>query len=69
MGGIVSIDKGFNSFTGLDMGLDIRSEKYDAYFHKKYGELTNLNHMVEERTARYLSPSLQICHPGKLWRK
>jgi len=39
MGGVIGIDKDFNSLTGLDMALDIRSEKYNAYIHKKYGEL------------------------------
>jgi len=39
MGGIIGIDKDFNSLTGLDMGLDIRSEKYNTYIHEKYGEL------------------------------
>jgi xylulokinase len=38
MGGIIGIDKDFNSITGLDMGLDIRSEKYNAFIHKEYGE-------------------------------
>lgn len=36
MGGVIGIDKNFNSITGLDMGLDIRSEKYNDYIHKKF---------------------------------
>lgn len=38
MGGIIGIDAEFNSITGLDMGLDIRSERYNALLHEEYGE-------------------------------
>ncbi len=38
MGGIIGVDKDLNPVTGLDMGLDIRSEKYNAEIHKKHGE-------------------------------
>jgi xylulokinase len=38
MGGIIGVDKDFNSVTGLDMGLDIRSEKYNTEIHKKHGK-------------------------------
>ena len=36
MGGVIGIDQSFNSITGLDMSLDIRSEKYNDLIHKKY---------------------------------
>jgi len=36
MGGVIGIDRNFDSITGLDMGMDIRSEKYNDYIHKKY---------------------------------
>ncbi len=36
MGGIIGVDKNFNSVTGLDMGLDIKSEKYNVYIHDNY---------------------------------
>lgn len=36
MGGIIGIDREFNSVTGLDMGLDTRSEKYNALLHREY---------------------------------
>ncbi len=39
MGGIIGVDKDFNSITGLDMGLDLSSEKYNDLMHKEYGEL------------------------------
>jgi xylulokinase len=39
MGGIIGIDSDFNPITGLDMGLDIRSEKYNDYIHKNYKKL------------------------------
>ena len=38
MGGVIGIDKGFSSLTGLDMGLDIRSEKYNARMHADEGK-------------------------------
>lgn len=38
MGGIIGIDCNFQSLTGLDMGLDIRSEKYNACIHEEKGE-------------------------------
>ena len=37
MGGIIGIDRHFQSVTGLDMGLDIRSEKYNALIHREKG--------------------------------
>ncbi len=43
MGGIIGIDGHFRSVTGLDMGLDIRSEKYNARMHReKGGELASI---------------------------
>jgi xylulokinase len=39
MGGVIGIDKNFESITGLDMGLDIRSETYNELFHLRHGEL------------------------------
>ena len=36
MGGVIGIDRNFDFITGLDMGMDIRSEKYNDYIHKKY---------------------------------
>ncbi len=39
MGGIIGIDSYFNPITGLDMGLDIRSEKYNDDIHKNYKKL------------------------------
>ncbi|MFW5768735.1 MAG: xylulokinase [Spirochaetota bacterium] len=38
MGGIIGIDRNFDSVTGLDMGLDIRSEKYNALMQREYGQ-------------------------------
>ena len=38
MGGVVGVDRNFCSVTGLDMGLDIRSEKYNAKMHKEHGD-------------------------------
>ncbi len=42
MGGIIGIDSNFNPITGLDMGLDIRSEKYNDYIHTKYKKLLRI---------------------------
>jgi len=42
MGGIIGIDSDFNPITGLDMGLDIRSEKYNDYIHKNYKKLLRI---------------------------
>jgi len=39
MGGIVGIDRNFCSVTGLDMGLDIRSEKYNSEIQREYGDV------------------------------
>ncbi len=36
MGGIIGIDAYYGSITGYDMGLDVRSEKYNAYLHDNY---------------------------------
>jgi len=38
MGGVIGIDKNFNSVTGLDTYLDIRSERYNDFIHKKYNK-------------------------------
>ncbi|MCF7929005.1 MAG: hypothetical protein K9L68_08945 [Spirochaetales bacterium] len=38
MGGVIGIDKNFTSITGLDMGLDIRSEVYNEWMHRNYPE-------------------------------
>jgi xylulokinase len=35
MGGVIGVDREFDSVTGLDMGLDIRSEKYNALIHRE----------------------------------
>lgn len=51
MGGVIGIDKDFNSLTGLDMGLDIKSEKYNAYIHEKYGELISKRTCGSPRNA------------------
>ncbi len=37
MGGIIGVDRSFGSITGLDMGLDIRSEHYNALMQREYG--------------------------------
>ncbi|MCF7943272.1 MAG: hypothetical protein K9L21_02440 [Spirochaetia bacterium] len=34
MGGIIGIDESYNAVTGLDMGLDIRSERYNKLLHQ-----------------------------------
>jgi xylulokinase len=39
MGGVIGIDRNFNSITGLDMGLDIRSEKYNEILHSRLDRL------------------------------
>jgi xylulokinase len=39
MGGVIGIDSEFNSITGLDMNLDMQSEKYNVYMHEKFGNL------------------------------
>jgi len=39
MGGVIGIDKDFHSITDLDMNLDMSSEKYNEYMHRKYGDL------------------------------
>ena len=39
MGGVIGVDRDFVSVTGLDMGLDVRSEKYNALIHRHNGEL------------------------------
>jgi xylulokinase len=38
MGGIIGIDERFEPVTGLDMNLDLRSEKYSVYLHERLGE-------------------------------
>jgi xylulokinase len=37
MGGVIGIDKSFNPITGLDMGLDTKSERYNEIIHKELG--------------------------------
>ncbi|MGD0726613.1 MAG: FGGY family carbohydrate kinase [Spirochaetia bacterium] len=39
MGGVIGVDRSFVPLTGLDMGLDIRSEKYNALVHQQHGKL------------------------------
>ncbi len=38
MGGIIGVDSAFESVTGFDVGLDIRSEKYNARLQREVGE-------------------------------
>ena len=39
MGGVIGVDRGFAPLTGLDMGLDIRSERYNTFLHGQHGHL------------------------------
>ncbi|MBN1298885.1 MAG: hypothetical protein JW997_04290, partial [Actinobacteria bacterium] len=38
MGGIIGIDSDYRSITGYDMGLDVKSEKYNELIHYKYSD-------------------------------
>ena len=39
MGSVIGIDREYNSVTGLDMNLDLSSEKYNVYMHQNFGDL------------------------------
>jgi xylulokinase len=39
MGGVIGVDGDFSSLTGLDMGLDTRSEVYNERMHRDHAEL------------------------------
>ncbi|BER91643.1 FGGY-family carbohydrate kinase [Atrimonas thermophila] len=41
MGGIIGVDKEFRNLTGLDMGLDLHSERYNRFFQEKYANFVN----------------------------
>jgi xylulokinase len=41
MGGIIGIDENFESLTGLDMGLDLQSERYNRLFQEEYAPFVN----------------------------
>lgn len=44
MGGVIGVDDGFMSLTGLDMGLDVRSERYNARMYADRGsEITRIS--------------------------
>ncbi len=42
MGGIIGVDKTFVAITGLDMGLDLLSERYNRWFQDRYADFVNL---------------------------
>ncbi|MGC8779040.1 MAG: FGGY-family carbohydrate kinase, partial [Candidatus Caldatribacteriaceae bacterium] len=42
MGGIIGVDGDFRSLTGLDMGLDLQSERYNRLFQEQYAAFVNL---------------------------
>ncbi|MEN3186633.1 MAG: FGGY family carbohydrate kinase [Atribacterota bacterium] len=41
MGGVIGVDRDFQSLTGLDMGLDLQSESYNHFFQEEYADFVN----------------------------
>lgn len=41
MGGVIGVDRDFQSLTDLDMGLDLQSESYNHLFQEEYADFVN----------------------------